>query len=262
MTLVVLVGASRSGATLLSLALAQGEGWAVSSGTLARAAELVPEFTAAERGQASDQISASESTPELMAALGSLDSTDDVVVEWSPSTSLRVALVAEALPQATFVLVARQPLLAVASSVTAWQSRRFVSHPDLAGWRGDPWSFPLVEGWRDLVDLPLPEVCAAQWESITTAALDDLEALPAARWTVASFDDLLVDPHGEVARIAAGLGREWAGSIPDPLPEMLTCVTPPGSEAWRQHALEVEQALSSRQRTARRLHATVAQRRP
>ena len=49
MTLVVLVGAPRSGATLLSLALAQGEAWAVSSGTLARAAELAPGFTAAER---------------------------------------------------------------------------------------------------------------------------------------------------------------------------------------------------------------------
>ncbi len=262
MSLIVLVGAPRSGAALLSLVLAQGEDWAVASGTLARAVDLVPRFTSVERGQVGERIGAAEATSELVAALRSLDSLEQIVVEWSPSTSLRVELMAEALPDATFVLVVRRPRLTVASSMVAWASHRFVSYPDLTDWQGDPWSFPLVDGWRELIGLPLAEVCAAQWEAITTSALDDLEGLPLDRWTVASFDDLLLTPANEVARITEGLGLNWSGSIPDPLPEMLTCVTPPGSTSWQQHAHEIEGALSSRQRTVSRLLATVQQRRP
>ncbi len=44
----------------------------------------------------------------------------------------------------------REPQENVSSIIEGWESGRFVMYPDLPGWRGLPWSFLLVPGWREL----------------------------------------------------------------------------------------------------------------
>ena len=184
-----------------------------------------------------------------------------IEAQWSPADSLEVASISESDPTALFVLVVRRPMLTVSSSMAAWQSGRFVTQRDLAGWWGDAWSFPLVEGWERLIGVPLAAVCAAQWAAITEAALDALEGLPRERWTVAPFEELLDEPEVELGRIAADLGLEWKGEVPDPIPPTSTCVTPPDTDAWRAVSGEVSAALDSVQGTCDHLLATVRSRR-
>ncbi|CAB5000447.1 unannotated protein [freshwater metagenome] len=182
--------------------------------------------------------------------------------EWAPPNSLEVASIAEDDAEARFVLVVRRPLLTISSSMVAWQSGRFVSQRGLAGWWGDAWSFPLVDGWERLIGAPLATVCATQWAAISEAALDALEGLPRDRWTVASFEELLDEPETELRRIAADLGLQWNGEVPNPIPPTSTCVTPPDSGAWRVNSSEVAQALELVQQTCDRLLAAVVARRP
>ncbi|MCX6461252.1 MAG: sulfotransferase [Actinobacteria bacterium] len=263
MPLVVLVAPPRSGATLLSLALTQGEGWAASSSSLSAAVDSIAGFRTTDRGLASDRLTAADATPELTAALqAAAPPSDEVFVEWSARSSMQVGLIAQALPDAKFVFLTRRPLMTVSSSMVAWSSGRFVSQPDLPDWWGDRWSFPLIDGWRELIGAPLAQVCATQWNTITNAILDDLAELPPDRWTVSCFESLVEDPAAEVTRIAHDLGLAWSGQMLDPLPPTLTCVTPPESRAWRGNASEAMTALEPRETTVMRMLSAAQERVP
>jgi hypothetical protein len=106
----------------------------------------------------------------------------------------------------------------IGSLLGGWRDGRFVTYPDLPGWTGLPWSFPLVPGWRELIGRPLPEAVATQWASTTHILVDDLLALSPERWMASDFRRPVDDPAAEVGRICAFLGWSYDRPLAAPLP--------------------------------------------
>lgn len=261
---VVLIGAPRSGAGLFRALLTGADGWTSTGLTNGHAIDDCPGCSVVERDYASHRLTGVDATVGVVDAIRrAASSTDGVTtIDWNPRLSMRVPLLASALPDAKFVLVTRRPVPTISSLIEAWRSRRFASIPDLPEWWGEPWSFPLIEGWHDLIGAPLAQVCAAQWAGITATLLDDLSALPDDRWTVASYERLLEDPATELATVVGALGREWSGAIPDPLPVTATAVTPPGGRRWQQNLSEIAAALGAIEPVIERYQQVIADKRP
>ncbi|MDX6617362.1 MAG: hypothetical protein QOD60_2453 [Solirubrobacterales bacterium] len=135
----------------------------------------------------------------------------------APRFALRVAELAERFPEASFVYVYRDPEAAISALLGAWESGDGVTHPDLEGWTGPPWTGPLIPGWKQLKGKDMTEIAARQWAAISEAALNDLEKLDPGRWAVTDHNALLADPKTHVDRICEFLGIEPSEEITAPL---------------------------------------------
>lgn len=270
---VILVGAPRSGAGLLAALLTGPNGWRHSRLSTMHPIDAVPGCSVEEREFASHRLTRADATPSVIDAIlnASVPEDDDSdhdtgggapIVDWNPRLSMRVGLLAQALPDARFVLVVRRPIPAISSLMDAWRSRRFESIPDLPGWWGEPWAFPLTEDWREVIGAPPARVCATQWAQITTDVLDDLADLPDDRWIVASYEALIADPEQEIQRIASELGEPWHGEIPDVLPLTASTVTPPRPGKWQHNISEISATLAEIEPVIQRLKEQAAARRP
>ncbi|MFM1965505.1 MAG: hypothetical protein RL134_1230 [Actinomycetota bacterium] len=175
----------------------------------------------------------------------SLSAGPDWTIDWAPRLSLHIAQIAAADPDARFVRVVRDPRRAVASLVQAWRSGRFVSEPELDGWWGEPWSFPLIPEWQGLAGKPLHEVAAAQWFTIDAAVRDALAQRDPARVATVKFELLIDDPETELARVCSELGVEWAADLPDDLPLSPFTVTRPDERKWQRDASETLAAFAA-----------------
>ena len=100
-----------------------------------------------------------------------------------------------------------------------------------------------MPGWRQLAGKPLAEIVAAQWQAATDTLLDDLDALPAARVTIARYDALTAEPQAEVARVCADVDLRWDRSIHGVLPDSRHTLTAPSADKWRKHEAEIEAVL-------------------
>ena len=147
-----------------------------------------------------------------------IDSASAAQTVWVPRSIYQLSAYRATFPDAKFVVLLRRPVENLLSAQSAWGSGKFISEPELPGWWGDKWSFPLIEGWRELIGSPLLEVAGAQWAKLSDAALNDLDALPANDRALASFEALLHDPAAELARVAAELQLTWADPSTDTAP--------------------------------------------
>lgn len=216
---VVIVAPPRSGAGLFARLLASAPGWGSSALSEVQLEDRAAALAADRREYGSHAIPPTDAEAvKIVRQLVGETAGSAGTVDWNPRLSLRIGLVAKALPEARFLVVSRRIEPAVASLTEAWRSRRYATLSDLPGWWGEPWAFPLVEGWQELIGQPLPLVCLSQWARIAAAIQADLEALPRNRWTAASFEGLLADPAAEIEAAMAGLGLAWPGTVPAELP--------------------------------------------
>lgn len=148
-------------------------------------------------------------------------------VDWLPRWSMRIAEIARVAPELKFVYVVRDPRYSVSSSAVAWRSGRFVTEPDLAGWWGEKWSFPLVPEWELLVGKPLHQVVATQWLGISAAIREGLALLDPARFTVVTYEQLVADPSGTMAAVCRDLDIDWEAVLPEQLPRSARTITNP-----------------------------------
>lgn len=266
---VIIVAPPRSGGALLRQVLLEDSTWASSGLSGATFIDEVSGFSAADRAYTSHLLSASDVTPEVSAAIvrvaeqrGDGDSDAVTTIDWTPRNAVRIGLLAEALPEAKFVLMVRRPIPAMASLMSAWASQRFASVPDLPEWWGDPWAFPLIDGWRDLIGSTTAEVATGQWAAIAATVMDDLAALPDDRWTVASYEALITDPAAEASRVAEALGLAWSGDVEVPQPVTTTTVNPPKPDKWRFQWPELSVALPAVQETTNRYRTFAEAARP
>ena len=217
---IILIAPPRSGASLLAALLESAEG--VHAGPLSRG-HLIDDLTGMslpERDYSSHRLTAQDARAFYP------DTPTGGVVEWSPRLGLRLGFLAASIPEARFIVMWRRPLPAVASMMRAWRSGNYATVPDLPGWWGEPWSFGLIPGWRDLIGAPPAEVCARQWAGYAEAILDDLAGIDPDRWIVTSYERLLDDPESEVARLC-----DWAGIETPSIPELREPVDPAPSDA-------------------------------
>lgn len=218
---VIVVAPPRSGAGLVARLLAAAPGWGTSGLSTVQLEEREAALGADRRDFDSHALPATDAAAaEVVRELARDTAATAGTADWNPRLALRIGLLAQALPEARFLVVGRRCEPAVASLAHAWRSGRFATLPDLPGWWGEPWAFPLVEGWRELIGRPLPLVCLAQWVRIAAAIRADLEQLPRNRWSVVSYEGLVADPAAEMATALGGLGIAWPGTVPTELPRV------------------------------------------
>ena len=255
---VFIVSPPRSGSTMLFETLARAPNLFTIGDESHQLIEGVPELSPQSRNFESNRLLAADMTPALaetlrrrfFEALRDRDGRPPPgvlqvrMLEKTPKNSLRVPFLASVFPEAHFIYLYRDPRQVLSSMIEAWTTGRFRTYPRLPGWTGPPWSLLLVPGWRELIGRPLHEIVAAQWNAATRLLIDDLEALPPERRTIARYDALVAEPAVEIGRLCAATGLDWD----DPRLELRLSkytVSPPDADKWRRHAAEIEAVLPS-----------------
>lgn len=269
---IFIVAPPRSGTTLLFETLALSPSvWTIGDESHA-AIESVEALHPSSRGWDSNRLGLQDAKPQVIAQLeanflrGLRDrdgqspepgATGLRLLEKTPKNSLRVPFLHAAYPDARFVFVQRDPAESLSSMIAAWESRRFVTYPDLPEWAGPPWSLLLVPEWRKLAGAQLPEVVAEQWRMASEILLTDLEHLPQTQWAVVGYHQFLADPQAETERLCQFLDIEWDRQLDDKLPLSRYTLTPPAPDKWRQHADLLERVLPATADAARRGRAAL-----
>lgn len=271
---VFIVSSPRAGSSLLFETLAQSPDVVTIGGENHAVLEQIPALSPRNRDWESNRLGAADAgsgiverlTDAFFASVRDRDGQRPApgtrrlrLLEKTPKNSLRVPFLSAAFPDALFVYLYRSPRETVSSMLDAWRSGRFVTYPDLPGWEGPKWSLLLVPGWRGLSDRSLPEIVAEQWAATTSTLLDDLEALDASRWCVASYDRLVAEPQPEVERLCAFLGLRWDRALEAPLPLAAHTLTPPKKGKWRRNAAALREPLARVQPVAERARELFAQ---
>lgn len=228
---IFVVAPPQSGTRFLQRALGESEGvralGQAGRGVLDHHEDLRP----ANRDHDSNRRTGADATPEasqrlrgeLRDLLGRAAEAEgwevNRLVDATPRNALRVSFLDALFPDATFVYLYREPRDTLASMMEAWHCGDYVTHPDLPGWPGPPWSLLLVPGWRELAGEPLERIVVHQWSATTRILLDDLAELPPERWCVVDYAGLAADPGSELERLAGFLGiavpRSWPANLED-----------------------------------------------
>jgi hypothetical protein len=166
-------------------------------------------------------------------------------LEKTPRNALNMPFLMNVFPKAKFILLHREPRANVASLVEAWkvglQSGRFVTFFDLPGWDRAAWCFLLPPGWRSMIGKSLVEIAAFQWSASNSIILDNLAKLPAERWTVASYDELVADPAGVRERLCRFVSPDLRCDTA-PLAALhlsRTTLSPPHPDKWKKYQQEI-----------------------
>jgi hypothetical protein len=254
---VFIVSPPRSGSTFLFETLAQAPGLYTIGDESHQLIEGISVLAPQSRGYASNRLLAHDATPEVVETLRrrffaalrdreqrAPESSASVrMLEKTPKNALRVPFLARVFPEARFIYLHRDVRQVLSSIIEAWTSGRFRTYPQLPGWTGPAWSLLLVPGWQALNGAPLHEIAAAQWRTTTQLLLDDLEQLPADRWTVVRYEALVADPQAEILRLCRLSELDWDRPLDRELPLSRYTVTPPAAEKWRRHAAAIEAVL-------------------
>lgn len=221
--------------------------------SLARAVAALPAATLDEtEAPVGDARSDDRLTAEDAAAApdGGTDPAGSVVrVGGAPRLSLQIPYLRARFPSARFVYCWRPPREALVQAWRGWSGGGMVTHPQLEGWEGPPWSFALVPDWEELAGKELAEIVAEQWMRVTKIAIEDLAALAPTEWAVTSHAALQADPGAELGRLCGFVGIDPAGlqtvaellrneleseQKVDEIPEEITAVLPSTDEVARQ----------------------------
>jgi hypothetical protein len=73
--------------------------------------------------------------------------------------------------------------------------------------------------------------------------LDDLENLPAERWSVVRYASLVADPEAEIRRVCEATSIDWDRALTGDLPLSRYTVSPPHPQKWQRHAAEIESVM-------------------
>jgi uncharacterized protein (TIGR03032 family) len=267
---VFIVCPPRSGSSLLFETLQRSPDLATIGGESHQVIEGIDALGPAAHGWSSNRLDASDATEGIVAHLkdrfamrmrdrdGVRSTGSARLLEKTPKNALRVPFLAAAFPDARFVYLYRDPRETVSSMLDAWRSGRFVTYPDLLGWRGQPWSMLLIPGWQDLDGLQLAEVVSRQWTATVELLINDLEALDPGRWCVASYDRLVSDPREEISRLCDFLGIGWDDELAGPLPQSQHTLDSPHPDKWLRNADELEPFAASITDAAARARALFA----
>jgi hypothetical protein len=257
---IIILSAPRAGSTLLFETLAQAAGVYTIGGESHRLIENIDALRPGGGTVTTNRLTGKDATAAVIAELRrrfaiTIRDRDGLppaagasarLLEKTPKNALRIPFLLEVFPDAIFIFLQREPRASLSSMMQAWRSHGWVTYRRLAGWNG-PWSMLLPPGYERLLDRPLEEIVAFQWQAANQAILDDLASVPRERWTTARYEDLIRDPATEVAKLLefAGLSMDprLAGYLARPLPLSRHTQTAPDPDKWRKDAAEIERVL-------------------
>ena len=275
---VIVLAAPRSGSTLLFETLAEApDVWTV-GGESHQYIEGIRSLNPRSGRVDSNRLEACHATGQVVEALhrrfkaGLRDRDENTLrsrptggnlrfLEKTPKNALRQPFLDQVFPGALYIYLYREPEPSISSMMEAWKSGRWVTYPRLRGWRGPAWSLLRPPGYTEMSGRPLGEICAFQWESANRIILDDLEKLPAERWTSCTYDDLVSDPETLVRRICDFADLEMDNRLQQrvsgSLPHSRFTHTPPDPQKWRKNEADILPLLESLQATRERCLRTI-----
>jgi hypothetical protein len=267
---IFIVAAPRSGSTLLFETLAASEQVATVGGEAHWLVESIPQLRPGAPGVDSNRLGAEHCTPgvselivrQIAAHLqdhrGQPSALDAPLrfLEKTPKNALRVPFFDRLFPDALFIFLWRDPHQNLSSIMQAWRSGNWKTYNGLEEFDG-PWSLLLPPGWPRLRGKSLQEIAAFQWESTNRILLEDLGALPRARWCAVSYADLVSNPPAAIRRLCDFAGIAMDGPLRErlagALPLSRFTQTAPTADKWRRNEAEVLSVMPAIQDTWRRL---------
>ncbi len=262
---IIVLAAPRSGSTLLFETLAEAPDLWTVGGESHRIIEGLPRLNPATGYVDSNRLDASHASERIVRALRQrfahllrdrdgreLARSQPVgplrFLEKTPKNALRQPFLEQVFPGALYIFLFRDPHANISSMMEAWKSGRWVTYPRLRGWQGPPWSLLLPPGWRQLNGRPLADICAYQWASANRIILDDLERLPAHRWTVCDYADLTGRAAKTVNRLCRfaqlTVDKRLQQRLRGQLPLSRYTQTPPEPDKWRRNEEEILRVLA------------------
>jgi len=192
------------------------------------------------------------------------------LVEKTADNVLRVPYLLELFPDAMFVVIKRNPCDVLNSYINMWRQPqgRFRSYfvPAALQIPSYPhrhqWCSTLIDGWRDLITSPVPEIAFAQWREYVERIVEARRIVPAGQWIEFHFEDVLAHPESTMADLYQRLGlvpdAGMAAKLEELLANPINTLSPPGHEKWRtQNAEEVRALLPKISRLAPELGYTI-----
>lgn len=170
-------------------------------------------------------------------------------------------------PDAHFVYIKRDPGDNLASLISGWQqperfgtwSADLPARVAVDGGRCTRWCFFLADGWREMLQAPLEQVCAFQYRAANEAALAARADVAPERWHEVFYEDFVNNAQGEFRRLFARLDLAFEPPILRHAAGTASRPSEPGTEIrlgkWRDgpHRERIERVLPGLDGLARRL---------
>lgn len=168
------------------------------------------------------------------------------LVEKTADNLLRVPYLMELFPDATFVVLKRNPCDVLNSYMNGWRhpEGRFRSYyvpeplsiPDYEPTR--QWCSTLIPGWRDLRSSPVPKIALAQLRAYIMALEEARKTIPPDRLVEIHLESLLESPKRIYSDTLARLHLRSEEGMQRKLEELLAnpvnALSAPRAEKWRQ----------------------------
>lgn len=167
-------------------------------------------------------------------------------VEKTPENTLRVPYLRDLFPDAIFVLIKRNPCDVINSLINGWRHKEgryrayFVpARLRIPGYEHrHRWCFTLIEGWRDYISSPIPEIALAQWEAYVKAIARSRATVPASTWAEVYMEDLLTGPDEMLDRICEKIDIRKTPELTAKMTELVSlpvnALSTPGKDKWRR----------------------------
>jgi hypothetical protein len=161
-------------------------------------------------------------------------------VDKTPRNSLRLPYLDALFPDARYVLVHRDGRAVVSSLIVGWRKRSATRDEPayvlpvpfvIPGIPHRHWHFILPPGWRELDGRPLEDVCAHQYRTSVEAMLEFRPTLDPARVVDLRYEDVLLDPAGEMQRVHQAVELPFGDA--DRRRAHATVRRPAGPDKWR-----------------------------
>jgi len=122
-------------------------------------------------------------------------------LEKTPENSLRIQYLLALYPDATFIVLKRNPGDVLNSLINGWRHPlgKFRSYfvpaqLTIPGYKpSHQWCFALIPRWRELTSTAIPEIALRQWVCMHEHLLDARARVPKAQWIELHFEDM-IDP--------------------------------------------------------------------
>jgi len=163
----------------------------------------------------------------------------------------RIDVLRSVFPEAQFVLLVRDPRANISSMIEGWPHVERFGKPQLTpivesidDATVEHWTYPAPPGWQEVVNRPLPEICAWSWKQHVEYALDFFdESPPVAR---VRYENLRDKPMDVVTRLACTLDAEITEGLRlflEESPESGATVSSPRKGKWREKNGEVVSSI-------------------
>ena len=207
---IFVVGCSRAGTTLIYKTFSQSH----CLGSLHKEThdfwvQLHPLAERLWNTHAIDPILASEQDKKKVARYFYTETGKRRIVDKNNQNGLSVSYLYRLFPDAHFVFIKRNPGDNIDSLIHGWDKAS-----EFATWSEElsetiqidkgkyrQWCFFLADGWRQLTQAPIEEVCAFQYRMINEAILSAKALIPAEQWHEVSYEALINNPVLEFQKL-------------------------------------------------------------